>query len=73
MSRDDDEHCCKMMREQFEWSCPDHAARFDCPDALPSDSPTRKSYGIVVHDGGTSSISIAFCPWCGGDLSRERR
>jgi hypothetical protein len=24
--------------------------------------------GLIIHDGGSSSIGIAFCPWCGSTL-----
>jgi hypothetical protein len=31
-------------------------------------------YGIIVHDGGSSSsITIAFCPWCGAQLPESLR
>lgn len=26
------------------------------------------SYGIPIHDGGSSMVSISFCPWCGEKL-----
>ncbi len=30
-------------------------------------------YGIVVHDGGNSSIIINYCPWCGKELPKSKR
>ena len=30
-------------------------------------------YGIVIHDGGNSSIIINYCPWCGKELSKSKR
>ena len=30
-------------------------------------------YGLIVHDGGTSVVVIAFCPWCGSKLSESKR
>jgi hypothetical protein len=26
------------------------------------------TYGIPIHDGGTSVIVIRYCPWCGSQL-----
>ena len=28
----------------------------------------RKEFGIPIHDGGSSYIQIAYCPWCGKKL-----
>lgn len=30
-------------------------------DALAAD----RRIGLMIHDGGTASIRIHFCPWCG--------
>lgn len=64
-------HCCEMMDIQVNHTCEVHKDLFDCPDHLISYSDKRESYGLIIHDGGASHISIAFCPWCGvqvGDL-----
>ena len=29
------------------------------------------TFGIPIHDGGSSVIKINFCPWCGTKLSDE--
>jgi hypothetical protein len=28
---------------------------------------------LIAHDGGTSSITIDFCPWCGQRLPESQR
>ncbi len=28
------------------------------------------TFGIPIHDGGSSIIEINFCPWCGGNLKK---
>ena len=28
------------------------------------------TYGIPIHDGGSSIIEIKFCPWCGNKIKR---
>jgi hypothetical protein len=27
--------------------------------------PKHRKYGVFVNDGGTSIVTIDFCPWCG--------
>jgi hypothetical protein len=66
-------HCCESMRRNTEFSCEQHASPFDCPDALVSYSTRFNEYGLIVHDGGTSSILISFCPWCGVKLPASLR
>ncbi len=61
-------HCCDMMTQNVEQTCPDHAERSDCPDCIIGYWPGSRSYGILVHDGGSSMIGIAHCPWCGASL-----
>ena len=61
-------HCCDEMRRQVETVCDRHPDRHDCPDALVGYSTLRREYGLLVHDGGTSSLRIGYCPWCGSHL-----
>ena len=58
--------CCSRMAADLNQSCKQHADRAFCPDALIDQ--VRGGYGIIVHDGGSSVIEIAFCPWCGAKL-----
>jgi hypothetical protein len=63
-----------MMHAQLTgWKCGLHTDRYECPDALIEYLPQFDEYGIIVHDGGTSSILIQFCPWCGTKLPPSRR
>lgn len=61
------------MQAQVDLVCPTHAVREDCPDALISYSDKFREYGLVVHDGGSGSIRIGFCPWCGTKLPASLR
>ena len=62
-------HCCETMRDQVERTCPDHPDRSDCPDCLVEFRPDpAPRYGLLIHDGGTSSLAIGWCPWCGSKL-----
>lgn len=54
------------MAADLNKTCPQHADRSDCPDALIEH--VRGGYGLIVHDGGSGVIEIAFCPWCGAKL-----
>ncbi|WP_199865537.1 MULTISPECIES: hypothetical protein [Frankia] len=40
----------------------------DCPDVLVGFTPKYQEYGIWIHDGGSSGVGIAYCPWCGARL-----
>ena len=61
-------HCCDDMRREAERVCDRHPDRFDCPDCLVHFSPHRREYGLIVHDGGSSTVRISHCPWCGARL-----
>jgi hypothetical protein len=63
-------HCCDLMTGAVNFYCPDHKTRFDCPDALIYYSTLDGSYGLIVHDGGSASIQIQYCPWCGKALKQ---
>lgn len=66
-------HCCEAMRGQVEHRCDAHADAYDCPDALVVFVARFQEYGLVIHDGGTSSVGITFCPWCGRRLPESQR
>ncbi|MCO5998128.1 hypothetical protein NE234_32610 [Actinoallomurus sp. WRP9H-5] len=61
------------MRRRLTWDCPTHLDPYDCPDAVVVYVPKFREYGLIVHDGGRSSIVIDFCPWCGSRLPESRR
>lgn len=61
------------MESAVESECKQHTDRWDCPDALVSYSAKFDEYGLIVHDGGSSSISIDYCPWCGSKLPVSQR
>ena len=58
--------CCDRMRYDLEQVCDIHGDRPDCPDALIGQ--TNGGFGLLAHDGGSSVIAIAYCPWCGTRL-----
>jgi endonuclease YncB( thermonuclease family) len=62
-------HCCKEMVAKIKLDCKKHLDVFSCPDVLVRFNDKLKEYGIIVHDGGNSSVLISFCPWCGKKLS----
>lgn len=67
------DHCCATMARQLDWDCDQHDDPFDCADAVVSFSPRFQEYGLIIHDGGTSSLLIDFCPWCGRRLPESQR
>jgi hypothetical protein len=60
------------MRSDLSNKCDVHD-RLACPDALIHYSLKFNEYGIIVHDGGASSVQIHFCPWCGTQLPASKR
>jgi hypothetical protein len=60
--------CCEDMARALNPECQQHEDVFDCPDTLIHRSDQYGCFGIIVHDGGHSSIKIDFCPWCGERL-----
>ncbi|WP_084789337.1 DUF6980 family protein [Saccharomonospora iraqiensis] len=67
------EHCCRPMTAQANWECAQHGSVFDCADAVVRYDTESREYGLIIHDGGTSYLSITFCPWCGQRLPKPRR
>ena len=67
------EHCCDAMNSQVNQRCEVHPDPFACPDALVRFVPQFREYGLIVHDGGTASVGIAHCPWCGVRLPASQR
>ncbi|WP_411079714.1 DUF6980 family protein [Streptomyces sp. cmx-18-6] len=66
-------HCCEAMTSRVNARCEEHADAFDCPDTLIDYSAKLQEYGLIIHDGGTSTIRIDFCPWCGRRLPESQR
>ena len=61
--------CCEAMTQALTNDCDQHPDDpFGCADCLVSYSATFDEYGLIVHDGGASSVAIQFCPWCGQKL-----
>lgn len=61
------------MSGQANMTCEKHPNPFECPDVLIRYSPKFDEYGLVIHDGGSSSIQIQFCPFCGHELPESKR
>lgn len=62
--------CCPDMAVALRWKCEQHSTPADCPDCLVQFYKSTSTYGMPVHDGGSSFVPIRYCPWCGTDLSR---
>ena len=60
--------CCAQMRYHLEYTCELHPDLSECPDSLVFHSPDTGVFGLRVHDGGGSFITIRYCPWCGTNL-----
>ena len=51
------------------FTCNIHNNPFECPDHIMYIH--NDTYGIIVHDGGESYITINYCPWCGKKLQHD--
>jgi hypothetical protein len=70
---EDMDHCCQRMVDEVGHTCDEHSDAFDCPDSLILYESRFDEYGIIIHDGGTSYVTIAFCPFCGTKLPESKR
>jgi hypothetical protein len=61
------------MTNAVQSRCTAHVDRFACPDALVHYIEKFDEYGLIVHDGGSSTIEVNFCPWCGAQLPASKR
>lgn len=67
-------HCCDDMTAAIANDCTQHADDpFACADMLIAYSPVFGEYGLIVHDGGASTVTIRHCPWCGAKLPESQR
>ncbi len=67
------QYCCEAMARQVNWHCDHHHDPYDCADVVILFSARFQEYGLIIHDGGRSSIGIDFCPWCGQRLPTSQR
>ncbi len=67
------DHCCQTMKDQVNHRCLQHPDPFDCPDHVIHYSEKFDEYGIIIHDRGTATLLIQFCPWCGTRLPESKR
>jgi hypothetical protein len=66
-------HCCELMEYHLNQKYDIHDNPFDCPDNLVFYYLKYDEYGIIVHDGGQSYVTISYCPWCGKELPLSKR
>jgi hypothetical protein len=55
-------HCCGQMQTHI-----------DSNELHLNFMPKLREYGVDYADGGTSSQTIQFCPWCGSKLPLSLR
>ena len=56
--------CCSILAYYLERECAIHSDPWDCPDRL-FYRANDGEIGIVVHDGGSSFVTMLYCPFCG--------
>lgn len=66
-------YCCDNMENHSIFDCENCVDEWECPDTLIGrfvGHEWKNSFGIIIHDGGTSMSIIEYCPWCGVNLNR---
>ena len=66
-------HCCEDMNTKVNYVCKQHKNPFECPDCIIIYDAKFDEYGMIIHDGGSSSIGMSFCPWCGKKMPMSKR
>jgi len=61
------------MTSALDFDCPQHAEAAEFPDAPVTYVPKFDEYGLLIHDGGSSFVTIQYCPWCGAKLPESKR
>ena len=69
----EEKHCCEQMTRIVSYRCETHPDPFDCADNLIHYSAQFDEHGLIVDDGGSASIVISYCPWCGAKLPESKR
>ena len=54
--------CCEQMTRQMRHACEAHPDLSNCPESLIVYSGETREFGLRIHDGGSSFISIWHCP-----------
>ncbi|MCC5822305.1 MAG: hypothetical protein LAT64_09135 [Phycisphaerales bacterium] len=67
------QHCCESIAYHINYRCPLHPDPYDCADNILIYRPQFDEYGIIIHDGGASAITIRYCPFCGAKLRDSKR
>ncbi len=63
-------YCCvDMAYHLIEDKLANKKGEIDYDSVMKYDK-SHKSFGIPIHDGGSSYIAIRFCPWCGKKLRK---
>lgn len=65
--------CCNALEYHSQNHCDIHLDDFECPDCIIHYTEKFDEYGIIIHDGGQSVITIQFCPFCGAKLPDSKR
>jgi hypothetical protein len=63
-------YCCTDMAYQLVEDSKPLAEDEINYDAVMRYCKSHKEFGIPIHDGGASYISINYCPWCGTKLKK---
>ena len=69
MKNDHKHSVCSHLEDHSKFDCNEHSDPYECVDMIIV--KTSYGYGIPIHDGGSSSVEINFCPWCGIKIDKS--
>lgn len=67
------DHCCEALQGAVDVRCERHPEPGECGDYVIGYSEKFDEYGLWIHDGGSSWITIQYCPFCGARMRPSQR
>lgn len=58
---------------KIDFCCPDMGRAAQDPEIPVIYTPKFREFGMEILDGGSSSLLLKFCPWCGRRLPESLR
>jgi len=68
-----EDFCCNKMQKSVTYKCDHDHDKWECGDQILHYGEVFDEYGLIIHDGGATFVSISYCPWCGKKLPESKR
>jgi hypothetical protein len=67
----DKDYCCLVMANNISESLDENQEIKQHDHDVIMNKWKNGTFGIPIHDGGSSVVKINFCPWCGVNLKKD--